>query len=193
MGSQRVGRDWVTFTFIVKEIPQSWALLYVTFSPRWPHFWYLHKVKPFKSLESQSTSAWIQVFFMCNSYIIHSVEFETLWASTWNTKTLGIWTFSQMSDHNSFPHSSLEWICQLFLTLVRVCWVASVVSNCSLPLYCSPPGSSAHGILQTRIVEWVAEPSSRGSSQPRDWTHVSYFSCIGSRVLYHLGSPIFYL
>ena len=116
MGSQRVGRDWVTFTFIVKEIPQSWALLYVTFSPRWPHFWYLHKVKPFKSLESQSTSAWIQVFFMCNSYIIHSVEFETLWASTWNTKTLVIWTFSQMSDHNSFPHSSLEWICQLLFT-----------------------------------------------------------------------------
>ena len=32
----------------------------------------------------------------------------------------------------------------------------------------SPPGSSAHGILQARILEWVAVPSSRDSSQPRD-------------------------
>ena len=38
---------------------------------------------------------------------------------------------------------------------------------------CSPPGSSVHGILQARILEWVAIPSSRGSSQPRDWTLVS--------------------
>ena len=32
------------------------------------------------------------------------------------------------------------------------------------------PGSSVHGILQARILDWVAMPSSRGSSQPRDWT-----------------------
>ena len=38
---------------------------------------------------------------------------------------------------------------------------------------CSPPGSSVHGILQARILEWVAIPFSRGSSQPRDWTWVS--------------------
>ena len=34
------------------------------------------------------------------------------------------------------------------------------------PLGCSPPGSSVHGILQARILEWVAMPSSRGSSRP---------------------------
>ena len=38
---------------------------------------------------------------------------------------------------------------------------------------CSPPGSSVHGILQARILEWVAMPSSRGSSWPRNWTHIS--------------------
>ena len=36
------------------------------------------------------------------------------------------------------------------------------------PMDCSLPGSSVHGILQARILEWVAMPSSRGSSQPRD-------------------------
>ena len=38
---------------------------------------------------------------------------------------------------------------------------------------CSLLGSSAHGILQARILEWVAMPFSRGSSQPRNWTQVS--------------------
>ena len=37
---------------------------------------------------------------------------------------------------------------------------------------CSPPGSSVHGISQTRILEWLAISSSRGSPWPRDWTHV---------------------
>ena len=50
---------------------------------------------------------------------------------------------------------------------------------------CSLPGSSVHGILQARILEWAAVPSSRGSSQPRDQTRISYVSCIGRKVLYH--------
>ena len=49
------------------------------------------------------------------------------------------------------------------------------------PMDCSPPGSSAHGILQARIPEWVAMPPSRGSSQPRDHTWVPCGSCIASR------------
>ena len=38
------------------------------------------------------------------------------------------------------------------------------------PTDCSPPGPSVHGILQTRILQWVAISYSRGSSQPRDQT-----------------------
>ena len=53
------------------------------------------------------------------------------------------------------------------------------------PMECRWPGSSVHGILQTRILEWVAMPSSRGSSPARDWTHLSYVSCIYKQVLYH--------
>ena len=41
--------------------------------------------------------------------------------------------------------------------------------------------------LQARILEWVAMPSSRGSSQPRNQTHVFYVSCIGRWILYHLS------
>ena len=46
------------------------------------------------------------------------------------------------------------------------------------PMDCSPLGFSVHGILQARMLEWVAMPSSRGSSRPRDWTHISCSSCI---------------
>ena len=45
---------------------------------------------------------------------------------------------------------------------------------------CSPRGSSVHGILQARILEWVDISSSKGSSWPRDWTRVS---CIAGRFL----------
>ena len=56
----------------------------------------------------------------------------------------------------------------------------------------SPPGSSVHGILQTRLLEWVVVTSFRRSSLPRYQTHVSYVSCIGEWFPYHyfyLGSP----
>ena len=43
-----------------------------------------------------------------------------------------------------------------------------------------PPGSSAHGIPQARMLQWVAMPSSRGSSWPRDWTRIT---CMAGRVL----------
>ena len=60
------------------------------------------------------------------------------------------------------------------------------------PMNCSLPGSSVHGILQARKLDWVAISSYRGCSGPRDWTHVFYISCIGRQVLCHhchLESP----
>ena len=50
------------------------------------------------------------------------------------------------------------------------------------PMDCNQPGSSVHGISQPRILEWVAISSFRGSSQPRNWTRISYIS---RQVLYH--------
>ena len=50
------------------------------------------------------------------------------------------------------------------------------------PMVFSPPGSSVHGMLQVRMLECVAIPFSRGSSQPKDQTWVS---CIGRCILYH--------
>ena len=68
---------------------------------------------------------------------------------------------------------------QCFYSILQVC-----PTLCD-PMDCSPPGSSVHGVLQARVLEWVSMPSSRGSSLSRDQTHISYASCIGRQVLYH--------
>ena len=62
------------------------------------------------------------------------------------------------------------------------------------PTVCSPPGSSAHGIFQARTLKWVAMPSFRGFSQPRNRTCTSYVPCVGRWIIYHwclLRSPSF--
>ena len=64
------------------------------------------------------------------------------------------------------------------------------------PMDCSPPGSSVHGILQAGVLKWVAISSSRGSSQTRVRTLLSYVSCLGRQGLYHFpdsGKPGFHL
>ena len=53
-----------------------------------------------------------------------------------------------------------------------LCLVAQSCLTLCDPMDCSPPGSSVCGILQARILEWVAMSSSRGSPQPKDQTQV---------------------
>ena len=62
---------------------------------------------------------------------------------------------------------------------------AELLQSC--PTLCNPvlPGSSVHRSLQSRILEWLAISFSKGSSQPRYQTCMSYISCIGRQVLYH--------
>ena len=66
-----------------------------------------------------------------------------------------------------------DWICVYVCVLVA----QSCLTLCD-PMDCSPPGYSVLGILQARILEWVAIPFSRGSSRLSDWTQAS---CIAGR------------
>ena len=61
--------------------------------------------------------------------------------------------------------------------VVCVLVAQSCLTLCN-PMDCRPPGFSVHGILQARILERVAIPSSRGSSPPRDQTHVFMSSAL---------------
>ena len=69
----------------------------------------------------------------------------------------------------------------------RACVCVSVAQRCLTfcsPMDCSPPGSSVHGILQARILDWVAISSCRGASRSKNRTHMSYGSCAGRQILY---------
>ena len=120
------------------------------------------------------------------------------WTCSSNSFCLGI-SFVKISKTSRFLYSDCLLLPDKDTPLnCRLIWVLIWGLPCSshaksfqscLTLYesmnCSLPGSSVHGILQARVLEWFAMPSSRGSSWPRDWTWVSCVSCIGWGVLYH--------
>ena len=70
-----------------------------------------------------------------------------------------------------FPASGKSTFWSIYPVL---CLVAQSYRTLYNLMDCSPPGSSVLGMSQTRTLEWVAMPSSRGSSQPRDRTQVSH-------------------
>ena len=71
------------------------------------------------------------------------------------------------------------------------CLVAQSCPTLCDPMDCSPPGSSVHWILQARILEWVAVPSCRGSSQPGIKLASPMSPTVAGRFFTtgHLGSP----
>ena len=72
---------------------------------------------------------------------------------------------------------------------------AQSLQSCSTlcnPMDCSPPGSSVHGILHARILEWAAITFLQRSSQPRDWTW-EFFTCLLHCMQSHQGSLIYYM
>ena len=91
-----------------------------------------------------------------------------------------IWTFR----HNDcWPVKLDPWLLVQLLEqntrFIGDCVHAKLLQSCLTlcdPMDCSPPGSSIHGILQAKILEWVAVPSSSGCSWPSDPTHMSLIS-----------------
>ena len=65
---------------------------------------------------------------------------------------------------------------------------SEVKVNQSCPTLCDPMDYTVHGILQARILEWIAFPFSRGSSQPRDWIQVSHIAGRFFNQVNHKGS-----
>ena len=95
---------------------------------------------------------------------------------------------------NTYMH---EYICVIYI--LYACVHAKSLQLCLTlcnPMDCSPPGSSLHGILQARILEWTAMPSSSDLPDPgiEPVFHAASASQVDSLLLSHLGSPyIFYM
>ena len=91
-----------------------------------------------------------------------------------NTELVSLWLWNIFHDmEQSTTNLSSQWC----LCCAVLCLVTQLCLTYCNPMDCSLPGSSVHGILQATKLEWVAVPSSRASSQPRDWIQVY---CIAS-------------
>ena len=145
---------------------------------------------------------WISKKYLLFIWILKSFKMFFIF-NTFNMWFLLIWVYCCSKIHSK----SIYWItftlyvdtCQdKYLGyqdldfLLRVCasvLSCHVVSNSLWPMDCSSPGPYVHGILQGKILEWVAISYSRGASQPRDWANVSCISCIGRQIILPLLPP----
>ena len=113
------------------------------------------------------------------------------------------WKLQEIDSRTPHGCQNPRWLSPLYimasyLLITYMCgWVPShfnCVPLCTNLLDCRPPGSPVHGILQARIPEWVAMPSSRGSSRRIQGLNLNHLqsTCAGKWVLYrycHMGSP----
>ena len=99
---------------------------------------------------------------------------------------LGLWLFLLFPPSESVLRSLPS---GFLFVLSILCLVAQSCPTLCYPMDSSPPGSSIHGDSPARILEWVAVPSCRASSQPRDRTQVSHIAWQILYCLSHQGSP----
>ena len=92
---------------------------------------------------------------------IHGVVTSWTRLSGWTEMNWILWAEESIGSQR-VRHDWIDWHASYFSRV----WLCN-------PMDYSLPGSSVHGILQARILEWVAMTSSGGSSRPRDWTHIS--------------------
>ena len=115
-----------------------------------------------------------------------------IWRVPWTEEPGGLWSMGSQRVRRSWEANNFTF-CYCFHTTRAELrsynrdhralseWVSEVAQSCPTlcdPMDCNLPGSSLHGILQARVLEWVAISFSRGSSRPRDRTRVS---CIPGR------------
>ena len=94
--------------------------------------------------------------------------------SPWEGSPGSYWvSVSQFYISCILSQDTLQLIVECYCMLCCAVFSRSVMFDSCAPMACSPQGYSVHGILHLRILEWIAMPSSRGSSQPRDRTQVS--------------------
>ena len=130
----------------------------------------------------------------------NTIKWELLASQVYRWENWGLEKLSNVSSGHAVGEDELDsWVCSLnsklccfsmailfdfysnFFTilLLHMCVLApQLCPTLCDPMDCSPPGSSVPGILQAKILEWAANPLSRGSSLPRDGTQVS---CVAGR------------
>ena len=147
----------------------------IVFLTRFKHFYLLSVMHHLQVL--RHTGASLQLEVDCQGTL---VSFQSFYLKL-DSLTCLFFPLSSDLDVQWGEKKTLKGIIGIIWSLLQVfkmvlCLVAQLCLALHDPMDCSPPDSSVHGILQTRILEWVAISSSRGSSQPRDQTQVSHIA-----------------
>ena len=111
--------------------------------------------------------------------------------------------FHLVFKFSHFLHSQQHLLSFTFLIITILIGVKVLITQSCLilcdPMDCSPSGSSVHGILWARILEWVTIPFSREYSQPRDWTQIyciagGFFTiwAIRDEVIFYMGLGLYF-
>ena len=152
---------------------------------RWvDKWWHIQRKEYYSVLKTNALSSheksWRELKFilLSESRLFEKVTYcmiPTIWYSG-KGKTMETVKRPRVSREGGMNRQSAEgfWVVKVCDTTM-VCHCAKSLSHVRLcdPMDCSPPGSSVFWNLQTRILEWIAMPSSRGDSWPRDRTWVS--------------------
>ena len=127
------------------------------------------QLSTFARIQDWKRQSHCSLFFICKMVTKSTSLFLSHWdALFWNetVESLSLFRSSNASYHFGGGRGDILIVC-VGTKMVKV----NVAQSC--PTICDPTDSIVHGILQARILERVASPFSRGSSQPRDWNQVS--------------------
>ena len=110
-------------------------------------------------------------------FVRFCLTYHNFWISAFSNfpmSSLVVHVQGRGRKERSFTHILIHQTDFYRLSITTWCWVKMKVAQLCLTLcLCIPMNYVVHGILQARILEWVAYPFSRVSSQPRNWTRVS--------------------
>ena len=126
-----------------------------------------------------------------NDGVVTHLEPDTLECEV--NQVLGDITTNKASEGAGIPIGLFKILKGDAVQLLHSVQFSSVTQSCQTlcdTMDCSPSESSVHGIFQARILEWVAMLFSRGSSPPRDQTHVSSISCIACGFFFFFFFPL---
>ena len=152
-----------------------------------------NKHKSNSDLKKKKKQQWCSWYKEASAIVLHYCTFQdTVRVKMFYFFSLFLCVICVESIINLLRYSAIKYIANCVSWVSRLTFfVCYVISHFSWVRLFATLWTVAHqaplsmGMLQARILEWVAMLSSKGSSQPRYRTHASYVSCTGRRVLYH--------
>ena len=189
---------WVSFTQFVYFLKYVFNIFFENIILQWLHFdlfmeqiWITRQRVEFESLMLSLCPSRVTIIPLTrrmNQNMAEETGDRTIHCILSKKMISIFWPGLESTPDSLIYISSISISISISIIYLYLCMHAKSLQTCQTlcnPIDHNPTGSSVHGILQAKVLEWVAMPFSRGSSWLRDRTRVSYSSLTDSGVLYH--------